>query len=102
MRYQPESLVLPRKNHGTEKSGMFYDNIYVLSDLFYRFLLDNPDLQKARSYDERPDFVQRLEEWLEGETFITDLVHKTTLLQLASCYEAMVELRDTYTTSTGL
>jgi len=41
---------------------MFYDNVYVLSDLFYRFLLDNPDLQKAQSYDERPDFVQRLEE----------------------------------------
>jgi hypothetical protein len=81
---------------------MFYDNVYVLSDLFYRFLLENPDLQNAVSCDDRPDFVQRLEEWLEREACITDLAHKTTLLQLASCYEAMAELRDTSTTSTGL
>jgi len=81
---------------------MFYDNVYVLSDFFYRFLLENPDLQHASSYDERPDFIPRLEEWLERETSITDLAHKTTLLQLASCYEALIELRDTFTTSTGL
>jgi hypothetical protein len=81
---------------------MFYDNVYVLGDLFYRFLLENPDLQDGPSYDERPDFVQRLEEWLEREACITDLAHKTTLLQLASCYEAMLELQDTFTTSTGL
>jgi hypothetical protein len=81
---------------------MFYDNVYVLGDLFYRFLLENPDLQDGPSYDERPDFVQRLEEWLEREACVTDLAHKTTLLQLASCYEAMLELQDTFTTSTGL
>jgi hypothetical protein len=28
---------------------MFYDNVYVLSDVFYRFLLDNPDIQHAPS-----------------------------------------------------
>lgn len=81
---------------------MFYDNIYVLSDLFYRFLLDNPDIQRARSFEATPDFVQRLEEWLERETDITDLSHKSTLLQLASSYEAIVELHDTLTTSSGL
>ena len=81
---------------------MFYDNVYVLSDLFYRFLLENPDLQDRPLSGERPDFVQRLEEWLEREACITDLAHKTTMLQLASCYEAMLELQDTFTTSTGL
>jgi len=81
---------------------MFYDNVYVLSDLFHRFLLDNPDLQRASSVDKTPDFVQRLEAWLEGETDITDLSHKTTLLQLASAYEAIVDMRDSMTTSIGL
>ncbi len=81
---------------------MFYDNIYVLSDLFHRFLLENPELQTTSSYDETPDFVQRLEEWLEHEADITDLSHKTTLLQLASSYEAIVDMRDTATTSIGL
>jgi hypothetical protein len=46
--------------------------------------------------------VQRLEEWLERETDITDLSHKPTLLQLASSYEAIVDMRATFTTSTGL
>lgn len=81
---------------------MFYDNVYVLSDVFYRFLWDNPDIQHAPSDDETPDFVQRLEEWLERETDITDLSHKTTLLQLASSYDASVDMRATFTTSTGL
>jgi hypothetical protein len=81
---------------------MFYDNVYVLSDLFHRFLLDNPDLQRAPSGDKTPDFVQRLEAWLESETDITDLSHKTTLLQLASSYEAIVDMRDSMTTSIGL
>lgn len=81
---------------------MFYDNVYVLSDLFHRFLLDNPDLQRAPSVDKTPDFVQRLEAWLERETDITDLSHKATLLQLASTYEAIVDMHNTMTTSTGL
>ncbi len=74
----------------------------MLSNLFYRFLLENPDLQQTTSYDETPDFVQRLEEWLARETDITDLSHKATLLQLASSYEAIVDMRDTTTTSVGL
>jgi hypothetical protein len=81
---------------------MFYDNVYVLSDLFYRFLLENPDLRHNPSYGKTPDFVQRLEEWLERETNLTDLAHKATLLQLASSYEAIVDMRDTTTTSIGL
>ncbi len=81
---------------------MFYDNVYVLNDLFHRFLLEHPDLQRLSSCDETPDFVQRLEEWLEHETDIIDLSHKTTLLQLASSYEAIVDMRDTATTSIGL
>jgi hypothetical protein len=52
--------------------------------------------------DADADLQQRLEEWLERETRVTDLSHKVTLLQLASAYEAMVEMRDTMTTSTGL
>jgi hypothetical protein len=80
---------------------MFYDNVYVLGDLFHRFLLDNPDIQSATVYDPTADLSQRLEEWLDRETDITDLSHKATLLQLASSYEAMLDLRHTVT-STGL
>lgn len=80
---------------------MFYDNVYVLGDLFHRFLLDNPDIQSATAYDPTADLSQRLEEWLDRETDITDLSHKATLLQLASSYEAMLDLRHTVT-STGL
>jgi hypothetical protein len=81
---------------------MLYDNVYVLNDLFHRFLLENPDLQETSSYGETPDFMRRLEAWLARETDITDLAHKITLLQLASAYEAIVDMRDTATTSIGL
>jgi hypothetical protein len=81
---------------------MLYDNIYILSDIFHRFLLDHPDLQEKAVPDTDVDLVQRFEDWLERETDVTDLSHKTTLLQLVSSYEALVELRDTLTTSTGL
>lgn len=82
---------------------MFYDNVYVLGELFHHFLLDNPDLQEdGRMTDADANLQQRLEDWLERETHVTDLSHKATLLQLASAYEAMVEMRDTMTTSTGL
>jgi len=80
---------------------MLYDNVYVLSDCFYRFLLDNPDLQRLSSYSETPSFTQRLEGWLEHATDITDLSHKDMLLQLASTYEAIVDVRDTPTFSAG-
>lgn len=82
---------------------MFYDNVYVLGDLFHRFLLDHPGIQADSSaVDSRVDLSLRLEEWLERETNVTDLSHKATMMQLASSYEALVELRDTLTTSTGL
>lgn len=82
---------------------MFYDNVYVLGELFHHFILDNPDLQEdGRMAHADANVQQRLAEWLERETRVTDLAHKATLLQLASAYEAMVEMRDTMTTSTGL
>ena len=82
---------------------MFYDSVYVLSDLFHRFLLDNPDIQEdGFMADSVADVNQRLEEWLERETNVTDWSHKATLMQLASSYEGMLELRDTLVTSTGL
>ena len=82
---------------------MFYDNVYVLGELFHHFLLDNPDIQEdGCATDAGANVPQRLEEWLERETSVTDLSHKATLLQLASSYEAIVEMRDTMTTSTGL
>jgi hypothetical protein len=81
---------------------MFYDNVYILGDLFHRFLLDNPHLQERSEADPKVDFTQQLEDWLERETHVTDLTHKATLLQLASSYEALVEMRDMMTTSTGL
>jgi hypothetical protein len=82
---------------------MFYDSVYALSELFHHFLLDNPDIQEnGWATDAEANLQQRLEEWLPRETSVTDLSHKATLLQLASSYEAMVEMRDTMTTSTGL
>jgi hypothetical protein len=82
---------------------MVYDNVYLLGELFHHFILDHPDLQEdGRLTDADADLQQRLEEWLERETRVTDLSHKATLLQLASAYEAMVEMRHTMTTSTGL
>ena len=80
---------------------MFYDNIYVLSDIFHRFLLDHPDIQDHVTGDEG-DFIQRFEDWLERETNVTDLSHKATLLQMVSSYEALVELRDSVSLSTSL
>ena len=81
---------------------MFYDNIYILSDIFHRFLLDHPEMQDESESKSDIDFMECFENWLERETDITDLTHKATLLQLASSYEALVELRDTVMTSTGL
>lgn len=82
---------------------MFYDNLYVLGDLFHRFLLDNPDIQNdGFMADSNANLHVRLEEWLERETDVTDLSHQATMMQLASSYEALVELRDTLATSTGL
>lgn len=81
---------------------MLYDNIYILSDIFHRFLLDHPDLQEGAGAGTEVDLVQRFEDWLERETDVTDLSHKATLLQLVSSYEALVEMRDTLATSTGL
>ncbi len=82
---------------------MLYDNVYVLGELFHHFLLENPDIQAGTSADDsNADITQRLETWLESETQVTDLTHKTTLLQLASSYDALVELRDTLTVSSGL
>jgi hypothetical protein len=82
---------------------MVYDNVYVLGELFQHFILDNPDLQQdGWAADAEANLQQRLAEWLERETSVTDLSHKATLLQLASSYEALVEMRDTMTTSTGL
>ncbi len=82
---------------------MFYDNVYVLGDLFHRFLLENPDIQEdGFARDSNIDLNQALEGWLEHEAHVTDLSHKALMLQLASSYEAMVELRDTVTTSIGL
>jgi hypothetical protein len=70
---------------------------------FHHFILDHPDLQEdGRLTDADANVQQRLEDWLERETSGTDLSHKATLLQLASAYEAMVEMRDPMTTSTGL
>jgi hypothetical protein len=81
---------------------MLYDNIYILSDIFHRFLLDHPDIQDDPVPGTDVDLMQRFEDWLERETDVTDLSHKATLLQLVSSYEALVEMRDTLTTSTGL
>jgi hypothetical protein len=89
------------KIHG--EAPMLYDNIYILGELFHHFILDNPDLQEdGWAADADANLQQRLAEWLECETSVTDLSHKATLLQLASAYEAMLEMRDTMTTSTGL
>lgn len=82
---------------------MLYDNVSILGELFHHFLLENPDIQAGTSADDsKADITQRLETWLESETQVTDLTHKATLLQLASSYEALVELRDTPTVSSGL
>ncbi len=82
---------------------MLYDNVYVLGELFHHFLLENPDIQVGTLVDgSKADITQRLETWLESETQVTDLTHKATLLQLASSYDALVELRETVTTSMGL
>jgi hypothetical protein len=81
---------------------MLYDNVYMLSDLFHRFLLEDPDIQEGSAADPDMDFMQRFEDWLERETQVTDPTHKATLLQLVSAYEALVDMRDTLTTSTGL
>ncbi len=62
-----------------------------------------PTFKRAHSVTEvEADLMQRFEEWLERETEVTDLSHKATLLQLLSSYEALVDMRDTMTTSTGL
>ena len=81
---------------------MFYDNIYMLSDIFHRFLLDHPDLQDDAVTGTEVDLMQRFEDWLERETKVTDLSHKATLLQMVSSYEALVELRDTATVTPSL
>ena len=81
---------------------MFYDNIYILSDIFHRFLLDHPEVQDDVESGAEVDLMACFEDWLERETDIADLSHKAMLLQLASSYEALVELRDTVMTSTGL
>jgi hypothetical protein len=92
---------------------MLYDNIYVLGDLFQRFLLEHPDVLRggapssASARDMAPDgtdatLSQQLMAWLETETTMTDPSHQATLLQLAYAYEALVEMRDTSTTSVGL
>jgi hypothetical protein len=92
---------------------MLYDNVYVLSDLFQRFLHEHPELLQGgapwtmSSLDAPGDgtdamLSQRLMTWLETETTITDPSHQATLLQLAYVYEALVEMRDTSTTSVEL
>jgi hypothetical protein len=81
---------------------MLYDNIYMLGDLFHRFLLDHPDIQEGSVAGPDVDLIQRFEDWLERETHVADLTHKATLLQMVSTYEALVDMRDTLTTSTGL
>ncbi|ETW95283.1 MAG: hypothetical protein ETSY1_31245 [Candidatus Entotheonella factor] len=81
---------------------MLYDNVYILSDIFHRFLLDHPELQEGADAATEVDLMQRFEDWLDCETDVTDLSHKATLLQLVSSYEALMEVRDTLTTSTGL
>jgi len=92
---------------------MLYDNVYVLSDLFRRFLLDHPEMlqmgapfaastQDGIDADTDETLSQRLMAWLETETTITDPTHQATLLQLAHTYEALIEMRDTSTTSVGL
>lgn len=81
---------------------MLYDNIYILSDIFHRFLIDHPDIQDDTAIGTEVDFMQRFEDWLERETDVTDLSHKATLLQMVSSYEALVEMRDMSTVSMGL
>ncbi len=81
---------------------MLYDNVSVLGDLFHYFLMDHPEIQDCSEAGADIDIAQRFEAWLERETDITDLSHKATLLQLVSSYEAMVEMRDSLMTSTGL
>ncbi len=82
---------------------MFYDNAYVLGELFHHFLLDNPDIQEdGFAADSQVDLNRRLDDWMERETHVTNPSHKATMMQLAASYEAIVELRDTLTTSTGL
>lgn len=83
---------------------MLYDNIYILSDIFHRFLLDHPDIQDDTAIGTEVDLMQQFEDWLERETDVdvTDLSLQATLLQMLSSYEALVEMRDTSTTSTGL
>jgi hypothetical protein len=92
---------------------MLYDHVYVLGDLFQRFLLEHPDVLRggapssASALDVSHDgpngtLSQQLMAWLETETTMTDPSHQATLLQLAYTYEALVEMRDTSTTSVGL
>ena len=82
---------------------MFYDNAYVLGELFHHFLLDNPDIQEdGFATDSQLDLNLRLDDWLERQTHVIHPSHKATMMQLAASYEAIVELRDTLTTSTGL
>ncbi len=82
---------------------MFYDSVYVLGDLFHRFLLEHPEIQEdGFSRGAEMDLSRSFEEWVDRETEIDDFSHQATMMQLASSYEAIVELRDTLTTSTGL
>ena len=81
---------------------MLYDNVYMLSEIFHRFLLDHPGLQEGSVAESKADFTQQFEDWLERETEVTDLSHKVTLLQLVSGYEELLDMRDVLTIPTGL
>ncbi len=93
---------------------MIYENSTYPGDMFLHFLLDNPDILQNTSalttctvdvFDDDDNTAatlsQRLEEWLERETHIVDPTHRVMLLQLATSYEAIAEMRDTLTTFTG-
>jgi hypothetical protein len=89
---------------------MLYESMYALSGLLSDFFQQNPAMESylympeewcRETVDEVTETAlsQRLEEWLERPTTITDPTHRATLLQLAASYEASATPHDTWTSS---
>jgi hypothetical protein len=75
---------------------MVYDNVYFLGQVWQRFLRDQPDVLHDLGetlYGEDPvgagtseALLGRFEHWLDEQGWVTAIVHRTTLLQVAKAF----------------
>ena len=75
---------------------MVYDNVYILGQVWQRFLRDQPDVLHGLGdtlYGEDPGgagaseaLLGRFEHWLDAQGWVRAIAHRATLLQVAKTF----------------